>query len=175
MYHKEDEKGESEIDLAKKYSFSEEQRKLYEGFLEYLKYKKEFIRYLRYKKERKDVIPISVFNNKLAPLETVVKYLREELDYSYNEIGLLLNRKAGPIGVSYRNARKKFHSQLDVSSTENSIPISLFKDSRLTIFESVVLYLKDDLKLKFRKIAELLRRNYRTIWTVYRRAKKKNG
>ena len=145
--------------------FSLDEVKLFEDFLKYLKQKKEL---------KKDFIPISVFNaEKLAPLEIIVKYLREELDYTYNEIGLLLNRKVGPMGVSYRNAKKKFPLKLDVSSTEHSIPISVFKDSRFTIFETVVVYLKDELRLKFKVIAELLNRNYRTVWTVYQRAKKK--
>lgn len=160
-------------DFTKKYSFSNEDTKLFEEFLQYIKYKKDFLRYIKQKKDRKDAIPISIFTNKLAPLETVVKYLREELDCSYNEIALLLNRKPGPIGVSYRQAKRKFPSRLDVSSTENSIPISVFKNSKLTIFETIVVYLKDKDKLKFREIAELLNRNYRTIWTVYKRAKKK--
>lgn len=164
MYYKGKGKRGNSIGLDRKDSFSEDEIRFFEDIL----------RYVKQKKDRKDVIPISIFNNKLAPLETVVKYLREELDYSYKEIGVLLNRKAGPIGVSYRTARRKFASKLNVSSTENSIPISIFKDSRLSIFESIVVYLKDDLKLKFRRIAELLTRNYRTVWTVYRRAKEKN-
>jgi len=43
----------------------------------------------------------------------------------------------------------------------------------MTIFETIVVYLKDTSELKFKNIAELLNRNYRTIWTVYKRAKKK--
>lgn len=176
MYKKDKEKEDSFIDLTKTYSISERDTKLFEGFFEYLKHKKDFQEYLKRKEEiRKDSIPISVFKNKkLAPLETVVKYLREDMGCTYNKIGSLLNRKAGPIGVSYRNAVKKLPSRLDVSSIENSIPISIFKDSKLTIFETIVVYLKDVKKLKFRKIAELLNRNYRTIYTVYSRARKKN-
>lgn len=151
--------------LDRRGSFSKDEIKLFE----------DFIRYLRYKKEReKDKVPLSIFNNGvLAPLETVVKYLREELDYTYNEIGILLNRNAGPIGVSYRIAKRKLPSRLDVTFTGNSIPISVFKNSRMTVFETIVVYLKNKMKLKFKKIAELLNRNYRTIWTVYYRAKKK--
>lgn len=153
------------VDLSRKYSFSEDEVKLFEDFLKFLKQRKKI---------EKDKIPISIFNNGvLAPLETIVKYLREELNYSYKEIGLLLNRKAGPIGVTYRVAKRKFQPNLDISSIENPIPISIFKKSRLTIFETIVVYLKENMKLKFRKIAELLNRNYRTIWTVYNRAKKK--
>jgi len=176
MYSKDRKKGDNLIDLAKAYSLSKGNARLFEDFFEYLKNKKDFNEYLKRKKEiQEDSIPISVFNNKvLAPLETVVKYLRENLDYSYKRIGLLLNRKPGPIGVSYRKAANKLRSKLDVSSIEYSIPISIFKDSKLTIFGTIVVYLKDVKRLRFGKIAELLNRNYRTIYTVYSRARKKN-
>jgi len=156
------EKEQRLLDLAKRNSFSDDDIELFENFLEYLKQKKKI---------SKDMIPTSIFDKRLAPLEAVVKYLRENCEYSYNEIALLLNRNAGPIGVSYRNAKKKFSSGLDLSS-DVSIPVSIFKDSKLTVFESIVVYLKES-GFKFKKIAELLNRNYRTIWTVYSRAKKR--
>ena len=174
MYHTEVKGEENEVDLARKYHFSEKDAKLLGDFLKYLEHKEDFLRYIEKGHVKNRVIPISVFKNKsLAPLETIVKYLREEMDYSYNEIAFLLNRKQGPIGVTYRIAKKKLSSKLDITSTENSIPLSIFKDSKLSIFETIVLYLKDDSKLKFKVIAKLLNRNYRTIWTVYRRAKNK--
>ncbi len=176
MYAKDRENGSNYVDLSKANSLSRRDKKLFEDFFEYLKYKKDFGEYLKRKEEVKGgFIPISVFSNKvLAPLETIVKYLREELGYTYKKIGLLLNRKAGPIGVTYRNAVKKLKSKLDVSSIENSIPISIFRDSKLTVFESSVVHLRDTKKLSFGRIAELLNRNYRTIYTVYSRARKKN-
>ena len=176
MYSKDKEKEGNLTDLAKAYSLSKKDTKLFEGFFEFLRYKDDFLDYLKHKKDIPgDSIPISVFKNKkLGPLETVVKYLREDYGYTYKKIGLLLNRKVGPIGVSYRKAFGKLSSRLDVSSTENSIPISIFKDSKITIFEAVVVYLKDVRRLKFGEIAGLLNRNYRTIWTVYSRARKKN-
>lgn len=175
MHYKKQEKKSINIDSAKDVTLPKNDVKLLEDFYEYLKYKKEFLRYIKEKKEtKKELIPISVFNTKaLAPLETIVKYIREELGYTYNKIGSLLNRNAGPIGVTYRKAAKKFQSKLDISSTENSIPILIFKDSKITIFECIVVYLKDDLGLKFRNMSELVNRNYRTVWTVYKRAKKK--
>jgi len=83
MHYQNKKKNANKIDLAKKYSFSEDEIKLFEDFLQYLKQKKEI---------KKDFIPISVFNNKiLAPLETVVKYLREDLIYTYSKTAFLLN------------------------------------------------------------------------------------
>jgi hypothetical protein len=43
----------------------------------------------------------------------------------------------------------------------------------MSIFESLVGYMKDSLELSYHKIALLLNRDDRTIWTVYQRAKKK--
>ncbi len=176
MSKKDNKKWSNYIDLSKIDSLSKGDIKLFQEFFEFLNNKKEFREYLEGKKEaRIGSIPISIFKNKkLAPLETVVKYLREDLGHTYKKIGILLNRKPGPIGVSYRKAAKKSRSRLDVSSVDNSIPLSVFKDSRLTVFGTIVVYLRDVKGLKFGEISELLNRNYRTVYTVYSRARKKN-
>ena len=163
MYYRNSKKAGNKRDFAKVHSFSQEKIQLFEDFLAYLKQRKEV---------EKDSIPISIFSNRvLAPLEAAVKYLRENLDYSYGEISLLINRKSGPIGVTYRNSKRKFPSRFKVFLTQESIPISIFKYSKMTVFETIVTYLKDVRGFGFRKIAELLNRSYGTVWTVYRRAK----
>jgi len=53
------------------------------------------------------------------------------------------------------------------------LPVSIFNE-RLGMLEAASLYLKDELKLSFNEIARLLKRNYKTIWTSYNMAKKKN-
>ena len=52
------------------------------------------------------------------------------------------------------------------------IPISIF-NKELGMLESISLYLKDKLKLSFKEIAQLLKRDYKTIWTSYNKAKNK--
>ncbi|MBU0628338.1 MAG: hypothetical protein KKC75_04055 [Nanoarchaeota archaeon] len=52
------------------------------------------------------------------------------------------------------------------------IPISIFNE-KLGMLESASMYLKDELKLSFKEIAKLLKRDYKTIWTSYSQAKKK--
>lgn len=169
MYGMSKEKEANNLDLTN--SLSNKDKELATDFAEFLRYRKEFREFLKQKEEIKDAIPVSVFNNnKLAPLETVVKFLREELDHTYKQIGKLLNRKEGPIGITYRNAKAKFSGRLDTSSSEK-IPISIFKDSSLSVFETIVVYLKDKREMKFARIALLLNRKYRTVWTVYSRAK----
>ncbi len=133
---------------------------------------KKFLGFLKQERGQKDTIPISIFNTELSTFESIVKYLREEKEYSYKKISEILKRKTGPIGVTYRNAKKKFSAKLDVSDTSIVIPFSIFKQ-KLTILEAVVLHLKES-DLTFGKIAKLLKRDYRTIWTVYSRARRKN-
>ena len=58
---------------------------------------------------------------------------------------------------------------------QNKIQLQAFVDLPLTVFESVVYHLKEDKKLRFRKIAKLLNRDERNIWTVYHRALRKKS
>jgi DNA-directed RNA polymerase specialized sigma24 family protein len=53
------------------------------------------------------------------------------------------------------------------------IPVSIFKDERLTPFELIVKYLKEMKNLTYAEIGRQLNRDERNIWTVYQRAKKK--
>ena len=55
---------------------------------------------------------------------------------------------------------------------EITIPISIFNE-KLGMLEASSLYLKDELNLSFNDISRLLKRNYKTIWTSYNKAKKK--
>jgi len=52
------------------------------------------------------------------------------------------------------------------------VPVSVLKKP-FTVFESVVKYLKEDVMLNFHEIGILLKRDDRTIWTIYQRAKGK--
>ena len=64
------------------------------------------------KKKEVESIPISVFNNdKLSPLETICKYLKENTHKSYSEIATLLNRNDRTIWTTYNNAKKKLPGQ----------------------------------------------------------------
>ena len=60
-----------------------------------------------------------------------------------------------------------------ILENEQLIPVSIFKKPRLSPFEAIVKYLKEEEKLTYRQIGKLLNRDERNIWTVYNRAKKK--
>jgi len=83
------------------------------------------------------------------------------------------------IDVLLRNIQKRFNlSAEDViglfkeEEKEIVLPISIFNE-KLGMLESASLYLRDELKLSFKEISGLLKRDYKTIWTSYTKAKKK--
>ncbi len=53
---------------------------------------------------------------------------------------------------------------------EIMIPVSVFEIPKLSALEAVCKYLKEDLDLSFAKIADLTKRDNRTIWATYRNA-----
>jgi DNA-directed RNA polymerase specialized sigma24 family protein len=131
------------------------------------------LRRKRKKKQQKQLnIPLSIFSEKLGFLEAITKYLKENLEMNYSEIGELLNRDQRTIWTAYNKANKKYKAKLKTNKIEIFIPSSIFENKELTIFESIVTYLKSQ-NMKYIEIAELLNRNQKNIWTVYSRAAKK--
>jgi len=130
---------------------------------------------LRVEAKEEVKVPISVFNNEyLSSLENIVKYLRENLLLSFKQIAGLTNRNEIALAVTYRNAKKKMEAKFVVTEiSPYSIPVSILKDRNISVLENIAAYLKDNFGLAYHKIAVLLNRDDRTIWTVYQRAKKK--
>jgi predicted transcriptional regulator len=56
---------------------------------------------------------------------------------------------------------------------EIAVPLSVLTDRKLSILEVIVEYLHEKKSLSFHEIAVLTKRDDRTIWTCYNRAKKK--
>jgi len=120
-------------------------------------------------------VPVEILGNrKLGCMEAAVKFLRENKGLAYNKISELLGRSRSTIGVMYHNASRKMgqHFQ-DYPSSKYPIPASRFADKKFSALESVVMFLADH-KLRVCEIAGLLNRDYRTIYTVYRRGRRKN-
>ncbi|MBN1156158.1 hypothetical protein JXA85_00945 [Candidatus Woesearchaeota archaeon] len=125
-------------------------------------------------KERSFFIPVSIITSELGILESVVKYLREIKGLKFSEIGLLLKRSPIALSSTYRSSKRKFptgFAEYFLAQSDYDIPVDVFQDRVLAPLESVVVYLKDKKVLRFARIAELLKRDQRTIWTVYKRAK----
>ncbi len=119
-------------------------------------------------------IPLSVFSSRLSSLETVVKYMSENLGLKNSEISRQLGRNLRTTWTTYRNANRKSPERLIPSETERfHIPASALADRRLSTLEAIVSHLKESYALSLREIARLLDRDDSTIWTVYNRARKK--
>jgi len=125
------------------------------------------------------LLPINIFNNdSLSSLETVTKYMKEELNYRFRDIALLLNRSQKTVWDAYNDSRKKMDSRFSLGKgIRFLVPCFIFRDRSISFLEALTEYLKDNLNLRYCQIASLLNRDPRTIWTVYHRAKnkRKNG
>ena len=60
-----------------------------------------------------------------------------------------------------------------MSHAQTPLPTFIFRDRKVAVLEAIVEYLKDEKKLTYHEIAVMLNRDDRTIWTCYKRAKKK--
>jgi hypothetical protein len=135
---------------------------------------KEFEDYVK-KKFDDDSFPVSVFSEKLSPFESIVKFLFENRKKSFSEIGRLLKKDRRVVWTTYRRAAKKFPGEFKSHEDDVKIPLQHVVSDDLSIAELVVFYLKDSLKLKNSQIGSLLKKDSRTIWTLYNRASKKRG
>ena len=123
------------------------------------------------------LIPLSVFlDRSVSVLEAVSEYLKDNKKLSYHEIALLLNRNDRTIWTCYNRAKHKNPGHFTkLAESKEHIPSSIFLDRGVSVLEAIVEYLKDKRELTYHKIAVLLNRDDRTIWTCYNRAKKKRG
>ncbi|MCR4284953.1 MAG: hypothetical protein NUV97_02815, partial [archaeon] len=124
--------------------------------------------------DKKEIsIPLNIFSSELGALEALTKYLKENMSMKYSEIGTILARNERTIWSSYDKARKKVRVYFKPEEEGLSVPISEFKDGRLTILERIVIYLKENRKMKYSEISETINRDQRNVWSIYSRAKKK--
>ena len=131
---------------------------------------KEVLKLIK-EKEKFVCIPVSVFKSSLAPLEAVVLFLKDYLEYGFHKIASYLNRDDRTIWLTYSNAIKK-NIKVEISS-EFHLPLLIFSDRKFSILESAVAYLKEMNKLSLKQISKLTGKNPKTIWTVYHRYKNK--
>lgn len=121
-------------------------------------------------------IPAYIFQNrKYTILEALIVYLRERKKLSFRKISALINRDLRYTYHSYQNAKKKeLTTQYIIQTKFIWIPLSIFTNRKFSALEVLVSYLKEELSLTYHEIALMLKRDDRTIWTVYQRAGKKN-
>ena len=119
-------------------------------------------------------VPDVIFNEELTALESVVKYLKENKEFSLKNISDAIKRDQRNVWYIYNRAGEKYPKKFIVKKINYWIPISIFAE-KFSAYESLVMYLKDELELKYCEIAGVLKRDQRTVWTIYNRAKKKNA
>ena len=116
-------------------------------------------------------IPIDIFNEKLGSLETIVKYLKENRGLNIQEISFLTNRKPQSIRTTYNRSQKKLTEKLMFSS-QKTIPMNVLCNDSFSVLENLVLYLLNS-NYSLTKISKILKRDYKTIWTITHRIKNK--
>ncbi len=125
-------------------------------------------------KETRDIrIPFSIFSEKLSALETICKFLKENMLLTLHQIARLLNRDDRTIWTTYRHACQKYSQQFFLAEETLSISAKQFARRKLSVLETLVCYLREQHDLTYKEISVMLRRNERTIWTVYLRVRKK--
>jgi hypothetical protein len=119
--------------------------------------------------EPKDTIPLSIFSNrKLGVLEALVKYMKENMGMGYAQISKVLKRDNRTIWATYDNALKKDPMRKEYADQSRPIPISIFADRSQGVLETLAKHCSTH-GLSNAKIAHLLSRDNRTIWTVLNR------
>jgi len=125
--------------------------------------------------EKEVLIPASVFSRKLSSLETIVKYLKENLGLKNKEIASLTKRSVKTIYQAYSSANEKVSKRFEIKEAKYYIPVSALTNRKLGVLESVVKFLKENYELNYSEIGRLLGRDPRTIWTAYSRMREKNA
>lgn len=124
-------------------------------------------------KENVPAMPLSLLSNrKLGSLEIVVKFMKENLSLSFSEISSIIKRDQRTIWTTYHKAISKHKDKFSSKKEKYFVPFEIFSDRKLGPLEAVVLHLKDNLNLSFKQIAEILNRDYNTIWLSYKNGKK---
>jgi hypothetical protein len=114
-------------------------------------------------------VPIGLFSDRrLGILETLVKYMKEELGMPYCEIARSLDRDQRTVWATYDKAAKKAPGKLP-SERGAMIPIEIFKDRTQGVLETLCKYAHEDIGMNHSQIARAIGRDPRTIWTVNNR------
>ncbi|MCF7860971.1 hypothetical protein K9M79_01905 [Candidatus Woesearchaeota archaeon] len=100
--------------------------------------------------------------------ETSISNLDRDLD----AINVFASNIMDKYGMTYDDllvqmATLKSHAKVSV------VPSCIFRNNSLGFMEAVTKYLKENLSMKYVKIAKLLNRNERSVWITYNKARKK--
>jgi len=105
------------------------------------------------KKKKRGILDKSELLTNLIALDTIISNIEEKFDTDLLVIFNLI---------------KKIRYESDLF-----IPLTIFENRDLGPLENLVVYLKDKLSLSYHEIAVLIKRDDRTVWTSYKKGKKK--
>jgi hypothetical protein len=129
-----------------------------------LKLLKNIIEKLLAEKEKDIAVPLPIFSKNLSPGEALVKFLKENKNLRLSEIAKLLNKKENAVWLNYHRASKKLKARFDNYSAEKiSIPIHIFKIEKLSYLESIVFYLRQELRLPNNEISRTLNKSAQVL------------
>lgn len=118
-------------------------------------------------------IPACIFREGLSGLRAVTKFLHEEKNMGFSEIGRLILRDPRTIQAEYADCKgyKSFQKK-DIASENIFISSAALRKRKFSVLEILAVELRDK-GFSLSEIADLLGKSPKTIWTVLNRAKKK--
>jgi hypothetical protein len=137
-----------------------------------------FEKFLEEKYQKEDIqfnFPINIFCEQLTPFESLVKFLFEQEKLGFSDIGQLLRKDRRVVWTTYKRASEKFKEPFAIIEEAIRLPLSELVSDKLSIAELVVAYLKDKLHLRNSQVGSLIKKDEKTVWTLYHRAIKKRG
>ncbi len=137
------------------------------------KYSLSYQEILKIIEKREATIPLSVFNEKLGSLESIVKYLRENKGMSLKQISILTQKKIQPIRTTYNRSKKKHPGKLSLQKGKQ-FPVHILQNSTHSVLENIVSYLLDE-NYTLQEISLVLQRGYKTIWTIKDRLQRRKA
>ncbi|MBR9677613.1 hypothetical protein GOV04_05730 [Candidatus Woesearchaeota archaeon] len=127
----------------------------------------------RKEKELEFSIPLSIFSQQLSPAEALVKFLKDNKGLRFCNIAKALQKKENGVWLNYQRAIKKKSGELTSLPDDIQIPLYIFKNPSLSYLESIVYYLRTELKLSNKLIAKKLSKSEQVLSIAYNRAKNK--
>ena len=133
--------------------------------------------YLKRNLKNEFFVPLVALQKKqLTILESLIVYLHDNRKLNYHEIAVLLKRDEANVRHSFQEAKLKLISKkesLEEKFSNLFVPASIFADRKISAFEALVLYLKENSELSLQEISVILNRSSSTVRVIYSRARKK--
>jgi len=119
-------------------------------------------------------IPLTIFSYNLGPVQAICKYLKENKQFSYREIGAIIHRNEKSVWATYTRAKKETKLPFILKNEKYSIPISLFKDRNYSVMEIITWHLYQVYHLNTKEMGQLLHCSPNSAAVLLKRARDKH-